>query len=165
MKKSIVKKGLVVGIIVLFVGTSVVPSICGNIAEVENDHLDYKIKKSSKSTLADEYCENTFCFIQGEATHVGFSSSPDQKYCIMDTIMFWGSWPEPSYGSVFTIGMNGIQTVEGSFCGSIDYLPGIYLGVFGFIGIKQKLSEEPDNNGHYTYSFTGFAFRVKLLEM
>ena len=36
MQKSLVKKGLVIGIMVLFVGSSVVPSITANIIDDEN---------------------------------------------------------------------------------------------------------------------------------
>ena len=159
MKKNFFRKVLVILVIVFFISIIIVPSISANISEVKDDFNNIKFKDSYESYLEDDCCKNTLCLIIGKATHVHFTTSPpDRKLCILNAISFWGSWPEPSSGLIFTIGLNGIQVIKNrGFCG--------VLGVLGFTGIKQKLSDEPDSNGWYNYSFIGFALRVDLLKM
>jgi hypothetical protein len=160
MKKGICKKMLIIGIIFFFIVASITPIITSQNIKIKNEPLNIKLEKLTSPPL-DYTIENTFCYIRGTATNVKFSGLPNSKFCIMNKIRFWGSWPEPSFGSIFTSGLNGIQQFnDRSFCGFLSTL-GFFDGVFGFFGAKEKLSDEPDPHG-YTYSFEGFAIKVKL---
>jgi hypothetical protein len=56
MRKDILRKGLILGIIILFIGTNIVPNICGNIAEVEyekNFSEGYKMCESKTIDFFD----------------------------------------------------------------------------------------------------------------
>ena len=52
MRKSLVRKGLVLGIIVLFVGASVIPSITGYDKDVEN--TDYIINENERLNMKND---------------------------------------------------------------------------------------------------------------
>jgi len=160
MENGIFKKMLIIVLVIFFISVSTIPIINSKNIEIKRESSKIKHEKFSTPQL-DYTVENTFCYIKGTATNVEFSGFPNSKFCFMNKIRFWGSWPEPSFGSIYTKGLNGVQEFNGrSFCGFLNNF-GFFDGVFGFFGTKQKLSDEPDPHG-YTYSFEGFALRVKL---
>ena len=163
MQYNLANKLLIVAMLVSLTCVILLPNVSGYITADKNDLDDLNYNESSYPTL-DYSIVNTFCYIKGTATDVEFSGFPNSKFCFMNKIRFWGSWPKPSFGSIYTIGLNGIQKFnDRSFCGFLNNF-GFFDGVLGFFGTKEKLSDEPDPHG-YTYSFEGFALRVKILVM
>lgn len=111
--------------------------------------------------LYDNNYENSFCFITGESTNTHFPSLLNLPFSVMSEIRL-GYWPNNlAEGTITTIGLNGLKTISGSFYGDIDTSMPTYTGVIGFTGVK-TIKEGPNQDGYGTYSFSGFALRVKL---
>jgi hypothetical protein len=64
------------------------------------------------------------------------------------------------YGWVYTNGLNGIKSWNGSFKGEIDN--GTQLGVKGFTGLKVKHNYNPTQQWLTETFYLGYALRVKL---
>jgi len=151
-KKNTIKTGLFLAIVFIVLNTMITTSTS----------LETKTEQTNK-TLGANIIENSFCFVSGRTTNTGFSGSSDSPICIMESITI-GKKLDSAQGSVFTFGLKGIHTAKDTLHGIIN--PGgedPEIGIIGFTGIKQKISNEGDD-GLYTYSYIGFALKVAIVD-
>jgi len=153
MTKKIIKKSLVIGLIILFIGASVIPSISGNVSKidtVENDSynklIDVKEKIISPLKTSDESecipCEgrdgsliNIACLVSAT-----FYDSCDVFYTGILThpivlVIAQGHWEAD------TLGLLGADDIE---C----FYGGTFLLV-GYRGTMGNLKRGPNDDGGY----------------
>jgi hypothetical protein len=83
-KKNLFKKSLVVGIIVLFIGTSVLPTISGNIVKTSNKST---IQGPTKLLLSDNYVNGYWKFDEGSG-----NTAHDSSVHNYDGTIYGASW-------------------------------------------------------------------------
>ena len=153
-----IRKGLAVAVILLFIGVAFAPNINAN--STSEKEITENIKGS------DRGISNRNCLIRGEITNATSFSIPyllsglwwlgfppgwilDELNINVSPIKLWNSISfgvrytltgeePPSEGWIRTIGIDGIQEFDGSFFGNIDDLP-VILGLYGavyYLGVK-----------------------------
>jgi hypothetical protein len=83
----------------------------------------------------------------------------DYRPILLDAFIYWGAANEGAKGEgwVWTIGINGIKSWNGTIKGQIQTYSTYYTGIVGFIGINIKIDTIERTN-----FFLGFARHVKI---
>ena len=166
MRDKILKNGLVVGIIFLFLGVGFQPAIANMLSIVETNYKG-EINRELYNKNSRGAIENFDCILWAKATNIAFFSSSDGKYIFtllpikiftkpvdvtFGTVQGWDK-PYPSNGWISTRGENGHLYLESdTIWGQLGWhLHGIleiypfYIGAKNFKGImiEFKLFQDP----------------------
>ncbi|KYK32354.1 MAG: hypothetical protein AYK22_07480 [Thermoplasmatales archaeon SG8-52-3] len=83
----------------------------------------------------------------------------DYRPILLDALIYWGA-PNEGWGGngwVWTLGINGIKSWNGSIIGGIKTMSTFYTGIVGFCGINIMINSSEETN-----FFLGFARHVKI---
>jgi len=152
MKKSIVRKGIVLGIIVLFVGASVLPSMGGTIVEKQ-------ISKENKTSLMGFNPHGTTWYVGGSGPNnystiqegINAASDGDTVFVYDDSSPYYENIEV--YKSINLIGENRDTTIiDGGGSGDVVNITVDLVYISGF-------TIQNSGNGGYPYYYAGIDIR------